>query len=497
MPRVAVVGGGLSGLTVAFSIIRALPDAKITLYEASPDLGGVIHSERVSTSFGDFVLDHGADMFATDPPAAMELCRELGIESRLLSPREDLAGAMIVRNGKLQRIPEGFVLARATRLRPMLTSSLLSPLGKLRFLLERWRPQSAATQEDDDGVDESVASFIRHRMGKEVLERLAGPLVAGIYTADIERLSARATLGPIVEMVSRYGSLAAAARQRRESASDRSSAGARYQRFRGFPNGTGELIDCLEASLEQNDAITVRRSCPVNSLRLLSPTCWRLTAANSEEDFEEVILAAPARVSAKLLKSISPEHLTEETSAAITTAGEELGAIESSSAAIVVLGVSTEQIRDLPKAFGIVVPPIEGRHIIAISFASHKYEGRCPSGQTIIRVFLGGALRPDLLERDDDALVDLVRGELQELIGLTDAPVTLSRVVRWQDSMPQYHVGHLPRVRRIVDSMDRIPHLSLTSNALHGVGIAPVIAAARRTALSVVDHWNHKKAGDT
>lgn len=496
-PKVAVVGGGLSGLTVAFSLGQALPDAKITLYEASPILGGVIQSERVSTPSGDFVLDHGADMFATDPPAAIGLCRELGLESRLLVPREDLAGAMIVRNDKLQRIPEGFVLARATRSWPILTSSLLSPLGKLRFLLERWRPQSAATRDPDGDADESVASFVRHRMGREVLERLAGPLVAGIYTADVERLSTRATLGPIAAMVSRHGSLAAAARQRRDSTSDRSSAGARYQRFRGLPGGTGELIEGLEASLETNSSVTLRRSCPVASLESLSSATWRVATEKSDEEFDELVIATPPSVSAKLLGSISQQHLDDEAIAAIETASQELGSIESSSAAIVVLAVPTEQIRNLPKAFGIVVPPIEGRDIIAISFASHKYEGRCPPDQTIVRVFLGGALRPDLLDQDDAALVDLVRSELHELIGLTEGAPTLSRVVRWNDSMPQYHVGHLPRVRRIVESMEKIPRLALTTNALHGVGIAPVVDAARKTAQSVIERWGKKKTGDT
>ncbi|MEO1529518.1 MAG: protoporphyrinogen oxidase [Planctomycetota bacterium] len=514
-PRVAVIGGGLSGLTVAFSLGKLLDPTRITLFESSPGLGGVIGSERVSTSCGDFVLDLGADMFATDPPAAMDLCRELGLESRLLTPRTDLAGAMIVRDGRLERIPEGFVLARATRLGPILKSSILSWPGKLRFLLERWRSRSAATTVDaPEDVDESVADFVRHRMGNEVLQRLAGPLVAGIYTADIERLSLRATLGPIAAMVAKHGSLAKAAKERRATEqSDRASAGARYQRFRGLPGGTGELIDRLGESIREAGT-TIRTDTLVQSIRRDGDQ-WRVAISvdgqstdresaggpseNGGQLVDEVVFATPARVSAALLRSIRVAEDADDESMVepLQAAAGGLESIESSSAAIVVLAVRTTQIARLPQAFGIVVPEIEGRDIIAISFASHKYDGRCPTDHTIIRVFLGGAKRGDLLQRDDDELIDLVRAELRDLIGLGEGQATLSRVVRWQESMPQYHVGHVSRVQQITKAMHQLPGLSLTTNALHGVGIAPVIREARRTAHEVHERWAHKKAGGT
>ena len=401
---------------------------------------------------------------------------------------------MIVCRGKLERIPEGFVLARATRLWPMMTTRLLSPWGKVRFLLERWIPRSPSTTADRQSkTDESVADFVRHRMGREVLERLAGPLVAGIYTADIERLSLRATLGPIAAMVAEHGSLAAASRSSRATnKTDRSSAGARYQRFRGFPRGTWELIDGLERSLRSEKNVTIRLQTPVKSIRFAGGT-WNVSTESEDQPFDEVVLAAPAHVSASLLRTVPDSG----SGSAARAASKALGSIESSSAAIVVLAVPTNLIARLPSAFGVVVPAIEGRNLIAISFASHKYEGRCPDDHTIVRVFVGGALQRELLEHDDQSLIELVRAELSDLIGLAEGDPTLARVIRWSDSMPQYHVGHLTRVDQISTAMEQLTGLWLVTNALHGVGIAPVISAARQTADRISEQYAQEKTGDT
>ncbi len=202
-PRIAIIGGGLSGLAAAVKLHLALPRASLTLLEAADRLGGVIHTERAN----GFLIDHGADMFSTNPPAAIELCHQLGVEDRLIEPQIEGRGARIVCGSDLVPLPEGFVLMRATQLWPMLTTPLLSLRGKLRFLAERWigsietdRKSTDPSAAETTARDESVSDFVRRRMGQEVLDRIVAPLSAGIYTADITKLSMQATMGPIAEM---------------------------------------------------------------------------------------------------------------------------------------------------------------------------------------------------------------------------------------------------------------------------------------------------------
>jgi oxygen-dependent protoporphyrinogen oxidase len=466
--RVAIIGGGLSGLATAVKLHLADAAIELTLFEASDHPGGVIGTEHA----GGFLIDHGADMFSTKPSAALDLCRELGLEHRLIEPQPTGRGALIVRQGKLLPIPSGFVLMRATRLLPMLTTPLLSWRGKLRFLAERWIRRRPAAE----GDDESVSDFVTRRMGKEVLDRIVAPLSAGIYTADIRKLSMRATMGPIAKMEQEYGSLARASRARRRSGEDvleRGSVGARYGQFRAFQGGMTELIEGLVAALPVD---TIRLSSEVRSLRR-QETSWLLaTDDDQQHEFDHVVVAAGPRPAAALLQEITP------------AAASELESIESTSTAIVVLGVRRADVQRDLQAFGLVVPLTEGRQILAASFASQKFAGRAPDDQMLVRVFIGGAMQSELLDQSDQQLVEIARRELGELIGLSGEPV-IAKVVRWNHSMPQYHVGHVARVDRITRGLAEVPALSLVNNALHGVGIAPVIQLADRTSQQIVSSF--------
>ncbi|MEM8666952.1 MAG: protoporphyrinogen oxidase [Planctomycetota bacterium] len=461
--RVAIVGGGLSGLATAAQMHLADPSISLSVFESGPRIGGVIDTEVVD----GYILDQGADMFATQPPAAIELIRQLGLEDRLIEPEPTRRGARIVHRGRLVPVPEGFVLMRATQLIPMLTTPLLGLTGKVRFLLERF-----AARRNHDG-DESVRDFVLRRMGQQVLDRIVAPLAAGIYTADINKLSMRATMGPIYEMERKFGSLAAATVARRKSGQDsleRSSAGARYGKFRSFRGGMKELLESLADSLPPkaihlNSSVTgLARSDEGWSIRIQDETT---------EPFDHVVLAVPPHPASMLLRPLN-EHVAVD-----------LDAIEMASAAIVVLAVPRAQIKGNIDTFGFVVPLSEGRRILAGSFASHKFAGRAPEDHVIIRVFIGGAMQPELLDHSDDELITIATDELGELIGM-GSPPTIARVVRWNHAMPQYHVGHVEKVERIDNEMKSLDGISLVSNALHGVGIAPVIGLAGRVADQVV-----------
>lgn len=486
--KIAVIGGGLSGLTTAFYLKQDSPQVQLTLFESSERLGGVIHTEHLATEQGDtFTLDHGADMFATEPPAALQLCRDLGVENELLVPDTANAGAMIVCDGQLAPIPDGFVLMRATKLWPILRSPLLSVSGKLRFLTERWRGKCPVEMTDPSG-DMSVANFVRHRLGPEVLERLVGPLVAGIYTADIEKLSMNATMAPLAGLVRKHGSFAKATAVRRREDKDhveRNSAGARYEKFRGFPNGMGQLIETLSDAVGTQ---SIRTNCAVEAMER-TENGWLITSNGVSETFDHVVLATPASVTSRLLETVTDDSVLEFA----LQAAQGLAAIESASTAIVVLAVPKSQVSRLPSQFGFVVPMREKRKVLAVSFASHKYTQRCPADHTIIRVFVGGSMQPHLLDQTDEALVEMVRDELSDLIGLSGQP-TLGKVVRWNNAMPQYHVGHVSRADSIESAVEQIPDLSLATNALRGVGIAPVVARARALADSIATSLLHDEA---
>ncbi|QDT09036.1 protoporphyrinogen oxidase [Planctomycetes bacterium K23_9] len=473
--RVAIIGGGLSGLATAAHLHLLDPSIDLTVLESADRLGGVITTETAD----GFLIDHGADMFASNPPHALQLCEQLGVTDQLIQPQMEGRGANIVHHGKLVPIPDGFVLMRATKILPMLTTPLLSVSGKLRLAAEIFKPNNVSE------TDQSVADFVRDRMGNEVLQRIVGPLVSGIYTADVEKLSLLATMNPIAEMVRQHGSLAKATLKRRrkgEDSSERNSAGARYNQFRAFRSGMVGLINSIAQSLP---AGAIHLNSPVRSIRQTTlpsenqrngsqqqPT-WEIQSDAATAPFDHIVVGTPARIASTILQPHAP------------IAAEQLSAIESASTAIVVLGVRRADILRPVTTFGFVVPPIENRRILAGSFASTKFAGRAPEDHVLVRVFIGGALQSELLENDDESLIQIAREELNDLIGLQGDPV-VSRVVRWNQAMPQYHVGHLDRVRQIDQSIADVPGLSLISNAMHGVGIAPVIKAAKSIADGIV-----------
>lgn len=466
--KVAIVGVGLSGLATAVRLQQSDPSTELTLFESADRVGGVIHSEMVD----GFLIDHGADMFATEPSGVVELCGQVGIEDQLIEPKLAGRGARIVRHGRLVPVPEGFVVMRATKLLPMLTTPLLSPLGKLRFFAERWIKPT-------DLQEESIGDFVRRRMGTQVLDRIVAPLAAGIYTGDIDRLSMLATMGPIAEMEREHGSLARAAAAARKSSqghtSEQQSAGARYDRFRSFGGGMVELIRGLARALPEH---SIRLKSSVYGIERIGNqmrvNCSDTNAETESGQFDHVIVTTPPAVAATLIGGLAP------------IAADELKAIESTSTSIVVLGVRRSDIREDINTFGFVVPPAEKRKILAGSFASNKFAGRAPDDCALIRCFIGGALQPELLDHSDEDLIQIVREELADLIGLSGTPI-VSRVIRWNSAMPQYNVGHLDRAEKIQKDVDSVHGLSLVTNATGGVGIAAVVRSSDRVASEVLD----------
>jgi len=462
--RIIVIGGGISGLAAAHRLAELSREKKlgleIHLLEASHRLGGNIATERV----GEFLVEAGPDSFITEKPWALRLCERLGLTSRLISTSTTNQNIYVVHEGSLRLLPEGFFLLAPTRLWPFIQTPLFSWKGKLRIACELFLPRGSI-----DG-DESLASFVRRRFGSEVLERVAQPLIGGIYAADPEQLSLSATMPGFLEMERARRSVIWAmwSEQRRRSGKQRAGSGARWSLFVTLAGGMQELVDSISARLPTGN---VHLGIKIAGLNWDSgKKIWTATTSGNERfNADGVILALPAYNAAQILSALDPQ------------VAQELGAIPYSSAGTVSLAY---RLGDLPRGingFGFVVPAAESRSIIACTFSSIKYAGRAPAGHLLLRAFVGGAMQPQLLAQDDATTENSVRRELADLLAIKAEPL-FCRIYRHTGSMPQYHVGHRERIERIETHLAKLPALALAGNAYHGVGIADCIHSGEEAA---------------
>lgn len=451
MTHVVVVGAGLSGLAAAFRLRELSSDVSITLLEAGVRAGGWVGTDARD----GFLVERGADGFLDEKPAARNIARRLGIEDRLVGTEPSPLGSAIVHDGKLVPIPEGFSIMSPTKIRSLLASPLLSARGKARMLLEPLIPRG-------DREDESLASFVRRRFGREALEQLAQPLAGGIYGADPEMLSLRATMPRFIAEEEASGSVLLGLRKKAR-AKGVVAQGARYQLFQSFDRGMQVLVDALERAVP-----AIRYGAAV---RAVGRTARGLEVRTDQGTIaaDAVVLAVNARVASRLVEDVALAHA--------------LGDVPHGSAATVALAYARADVPKTVEGYGFVVPHREGRASIAATYLSRKWPNRAPADADLLRVFLGGPSSPDVISASDEALVDAARAELAALVGLPrEIAPRFAIVNRAPHAMPHYLVGHLHRARGIDDLVRRIPGLSLAGNSLTGVGIPDAIAAGERAA---------------
>jgi oxygen-dependent protoporphyrinogen oxidase len=458
--RVVVIGGGLTGLTAAHGLAaRGAGRLDVRLLEARDRVGGAIWTEHRD----GFTLEGGADSFITNKPWGVDLCRELGLGDRLIGTDAQHRRSFVVRHGRLVPVPEGFVLMAPNRLLPVLFSPILSLRGKLRLLMDLVVPRRS------DDADESLGSFVRRRLGREALERLVQPLVGGIYTADPAELSLKATLPQFAAMEREHGGLIRGARRqsRAARAATRGESGARYGMFVAVEGGMGVLPATLAAALP---AGAVETGAAVRRLSRLDDGTWRVERLDGGViEADAVVVSTEAHAAARLLDGLDADL------------ARDLRSIPYASSAIVSVAYPRGQVAHPLDGFGAVVPQVEGRSILAVSFTSVKFPGHAPPGTVLMRVFVGGATQPELFDLDDDAIAALVRRELGELIGASGEPLLLE-VARHARAMPQYTLGHLDRVAALRERARRHPGLILTGNYLGGVGVPDCIRSGQEAA---------------
>jgi len=393
--RFIVIGGGITGLAAAHRLVELAQshqmEIDLRLLEASDRVGGVIHTIHQDGC----LIEAGPDSFITKKPWAIDLSNRLNIPDQLLSTNAAHRRAMVVHRGKLLPVPPGFLLTAPTQVWPIICSPLISLSGKLRMAIEPFIPAGK-------GADESLSSFVTRRFGKQLLDRLVQPLVGGIYTADPDQLSVRATLPEFLEKEAQFGRITLAMIQ--EAKTRATQSGARYSLFATFRNGMQTLVDALFKHIGPS---RIQLNNPVQSVSKSSHGSWMVKLQNGTElDADGVVLSTPAHVEAKILISLDPPL------------GQQLATIRHASSAVVNLVYQEKDLIEPLDAFGFVVPAIEKLNILAVSYSSVKYAHRAPKDRVLLRAFVGGALQPQLLNLDDAAIIDLVCDDLQRLLGI-------------------------------------------------------------------------------
>jgi len=458
--HIVVVGGGISGLAACWRLERSCSSLAITLVEANERLGGWIRTER----WNGVLIEHGPDSWVASKSAATELACALGLETELIGLRTERAGTGIVRDGRLFPLPEGLSLLVPTRLGPIVRSPLLSIQGKIRVLGEFFLSGRC------DEQDESVAAFVRRRFGREFYERLAEPLLAGIYAGDAERLSLLATYPQFRALECEAGSVLRAVRRR-------GTAGARTPApvaspFLTLRDGMQRLVDCLAATLQRT---VWRLGVRAVALEPGQPGGFRIVLSDGTRlEADGVVIAAPAASAAILLQSL------------LAAESEWLRALPYASSAAVTLVYRDADLEPVARGRGFLVPARERRPISAVTWVTNKFPARAPEGFAVARVFFrsdGNGLHD---EEPPERLVALALHELRTLTGLRAQPLH-AVVSRHDRALPQYPVGHRERVTRLRAALAQWPGLAVAGAAFDGVGVPDCIASGWRAAMAVMD----------
>ncbi|HTF68922.1 MAG TPA: protoporphyrinogen oxidase [Edaphobacter sp.] len=463
--RIAIVGGGISGLTAAYILHRDYSDTcEFILFESKRRLGGIIETVRAD----GFTIECGPDSWVTEKPWAEQLARELGLAHELLPSNDRERRTSIARDGLLVPLPDAMRMMVPTDLNAMLASPLFTESARQAYIAEPTRAaelrQTALLNRGVD-EDESVAAFVRRHFGDEVVDNVAGPLLAGVFGGDIAKLSARALLGPFVAMEAHHGSLITAMQQR-----DRTSG---LPVFTTLASGLVTLVDRMFRTLPP---ASVRFSCPVLTVDSFSGA-WVVETPNGSERFDRILISAPLDTTRHLLASLP--------SAEARRAARRLPA-NAASGLVVALGYKphTKPVPTIPKGFGFLVAAGQGDNdsLLACTFLHQKFHGRAPEGATLLRAFFASSAADELSRHSDQEIASIARNQLVELLGPLPEQADVTIVRRWPRSLPQYEIGHLVRMEEFRTCLSTLSGMAVAGNAFRGVGLPDLVRDATQVA---------------
>lgn len=461
--KVVVVGGGLTGLSAAFYIRNFYKERgwkpEITLVEKDKMLGG-----KIETLHKDgFVIEKGPDSFLARKTAMIDLAKELELDHELVSTNPEARKTYIVNKGRLHPMPSGLVLGVPTELGPFLKSGLVSWGGKLRALTDLIRPSRKSTE------DESLGDFIERRLGAEVLSNMTEPLLAGIYAGDTYRLSLQSTFPQFGEMERKYGSLIKGMMTGKKPVETHT--GTKKSTFLTFRQGLQSLIHALVHEL---DDVTQRVETEVRSIERIGERGYEVVLASGEViPADDIVVTTPAFAAADLLRPLV------DVSA--------LDAINYVTVANVVLAFDRKDVSGQFDGSGFLVPRKEGRNITACTWTGVKWLHTSPEDKMLLRCYVGRSGDEQNVHLPDEALTELVRKDLRELMNITADPLFVE-ITRLPKSMPQYPVHHLQHIADFKARLDQtLPGVYVTGAAFDGVGLPDCIRQAKQLAGEMAD----------
>jgi protoporphyrinogen/coproporphyrinogen III oxidase len=460
MKRVAIIGGGITGLSAAYALEKARAEGApvdYVLYDSSDRLGGVLVTERIDGC----LLEAGPDSFISEKPWAADLCRELGIGNELIGSNDSTRKTYILVNKRLVEMPDGLMFMVPTRIVPTVFSPLFSISTKLRMAQEWFHPPHKANG------DETVAALVERHYGTEMVDRLADPLLSGVYGGDSRELSVRAVLPRFADMEAKHGSLGRAMLSARRKMKQAHAPAAPL--FTSLRDGMQQLVDTVVARL---NPASLRTKTTVVTLRCPSGT-WSVVSDRGTEFFDAVILGVPTSTAGSFLRDVD------------RTLARELSEIRYSSSITVSLIYDEKVVAALPPGFGFLVPRSEGKRMLACTFVHNKFPHRAPANRAIVRCFLGGSRDEAALDLSEQEVLVTVRRELADILNLTAEPLA-ARVYKWRAAMAQYGVGHLERLDRIEQSVQGVPGLALAGNGYRGIGVPDCVRTGRDAATHIL-----------
>ena len=472
---------GLGAARVLEDARAADPAVDWHLYEDEPRFGGKVHTVRRD----GYVVEGGPDSAIIEKHWPITMARRLGIGDRFEDSNEDIRKSFVFTRGRLHELPEGIILMVPTRMVPFALSSLMSWPGKLRMGMDLVLPRGGASRGGRAGGDESLGDFVRRRLGKEALARIAEPIVAGIHAGDPEQMSVRATFPMFLDMEKAHRSLILAMLKRRK-ARQKAAAGAAarprpeggpHSYFYSFKGGLQDLSDSLVASLPAerlHGGSAVRTMSPLGAGAGLGAYALEL-GDGTRVVADAVVLATPAWASGDLLRAVAPLPAAD------------LSSIDYVTTATASLAFRADQVGHDLKGFGFVVPRAEDRPVMATTWSASKFPGRAPQGRVLLRSFLGRAGREAAAQLDDDEMAKVVRAELREIMGIAAAPEFVE-IFRWPRGMPQYRVGHVDLVEKIEAAVAGVPGVELAGGAYHGIGIGDCLREGAAAAERALEH---------
>jgi oxygen-dependent protoporphyrinogen oxidase len=477
MIRIAILGGGISGLAAAYELElarRKNPDLDWHLYEATDRLGGIVET----TQHDGYTLEGGPDAWVTDKPWARDLAIELGLQPDLIESNDATRKTYICIDGNLVAMPDRMRMMVPEDLATLHTSPLFTPSAKAAYAAEL--ANAAQLREAAPNTDESVATFVLRHFGHEVLDTIAAPLLSGVFGGDVRTLSVHAVMAPFVAMEREHGSLILALQQKARARGDKP----RPAIFTSLRNGMGSLTAALIARLPperlhcNNPAFSLKREGKLWCVRYHTPSD-RGIPGKAKKHFKHVLVATSLDAARTLLSPLDP------TAAALLPT-------EASSAVLAtfVWPPNTPQPQTIPPGFGFLVPKSPepsalnpGPSLLAATFVDQKFPHRAPANARILRAFFGTGSAEHFANSPDAEVATAALTQLEAILGpIPTTDPTLTTVRRWPRSLPQYAVGHLDRMAQLDTRIASLPGLHLLGNSYRGVGLPDLIHASREAA---------------